>query len=831
MNTITKKIVFTLALIFTLNSLWAQNEITKIRGKVTDNQTGEVLPFVNVLLTGTTIGGITNLDGEYFIETRKPSDSISVSYLGYNRIAVPIQKGKYQEINFSLIATENQIEEVVVKPGENPAHRIFKKVIENKKQNDPYKYPAYYCETYNKIEFDINNVDDSFKDKRGFKQFEFVFDYVDTSAVTGTVFLPVFISETLSDVYYQKDPFKKKEIIKANRISGVSNESISQFTGEMYLDNNIYQNFITVFGREFVSPFADFGLLTYKYFLMEDSTFIDNKWCYHIMFKPRRKQEMTFTGDFWVNDTTFAIKKVTARIAEDANINYINDVIVTLEYNQIEEKAWFLSRDEVYIDFNLDIGDQSSPFIGRKLTTYKDVTLNPVLDKDFYADMVPEETVLLDDAFKNDTAFWNNARHEKLTQREREIYQMVDSIKGVRLFNTMIDYINMFFTGYYVAGNIELGPYYTFFSFNEIEGSRIKIGARTSNDFSTKTMYYGHLAYGFKDEKFKYGLGYMYMFSKNPRMSAGVSFSHDVEQLGQSQNAFMEDNIMSSMLKRNPIYKLSLVDESKGYFEKEWFNGLSNTLTLTHRRVYASDSIRFVEVESQNPHERIISSEIKLNTHFAFNEKFMYGEFERISVGTDYPIFNLDLTVGLPNVLGSKYQYFISVLNVSHWFNVSPFGYFQYRIEAGKIFGEVPYPLLRLHEGNETYAFDDFAFNMMNYYEFASDMYASVYAEQHFNGFFLNKVPLFRKLKLREVVYMKGVIGSLSDTNNPKFNPNSWEFPSVMMTEFNKPYVEGGVGVENIFKLLRIDAVWRFSYLDNPNIQVFGIRAKLQLIF
>ena len=810
-------------LFFTCQNVDAQ--LTKIRGKVIDSETKEPVPFVNISFKGTTIGTITDFKGNYFIETRNPSEVIEVSYMGYKTKSFKVNKNVFQTINVKLETENINLQEVVVKPGENPAHKILRKIIANKSKNNPAKIETYQYEVYNKMEIDINNIDDEFKKQKVFKHFQFVFDYVDTSVVTGKSYLPAFITETLSNYYYQKNPKKEKEIIKANKISGVENESISKYTGQMYLDVNIYDNYINIFGKGFISPIAKFGLIYYKYYLI-DSLYIDNQRCYQISFKPRRKQEPTFTGDFWVHDTTFAIKKTKIRLAEDANINFVNDFVADLEYSRVNNKVWFLTKQKLFVDFN--ISDQATGFFGRKTTTYKNIVIGKPQAESFFSNNANQETITLDGALDKNLEYWQKIRHEKLSDKEESIYNMVDSIKEVPVFKTFVDVVTTFVTGYYVKDNFEYGPYYTFYSFNPIEGNRFKLGGRTSNKFSTDLMLTGHLAYGIKDERLKYGIGFLYMFSKNPRLSVGASYKYDIEQLGKSQNAFLQDNILSSVLAREYNKKLTMVNEFKGFFEKEWYQGFSNKLIIAHRTIFPTEYVPFMHINNSIDtinYSSLVSSEVTLNTRFAYNEKFVSGEFLRTSLGTNYPILNLDLTAGLKDVFNSDYEYYKVHFSVEHQFPLNPFGRFRYLINAGKYFGKTPYTFLQLHEGNETYAFDDYAFNMMNYYEFVSDEYVSLYAEHHFDGFFFNHFPLFRKLKWREVVEGKALIGRLDDKNREVI-----VFPETL-DDLSKPYFEAGIGVENILKIIRIDAMWRLSHLDKPNIPKFGIRAKLQIEF
>lgn len=795
-------------------------QVTKIRGKVIDEDTKEPLSFVSLAFKGTSIGTITDFKGEFFLETRNATAFLDISYVGYEPKSIPVKKGQYQEFKIELKSTSIALEGVTVVPGENPAHPILRKIIKNKWKNDPERLESYYYESYNKIEVDLNNVDDNMKNKKIFKQFQFVFNYVDTNAITGKTYLPIFISEAISDYHYQKNPKVEKEVIKATKISGVNNESVAQFTGKIYQKVNLYDNFINVFDQGLVSPIADAGLFYYKYYLI-DSAFIGNKWCYQVTFKPKRKMEPTFTGDFWVNDTTWAIVKAQVRLAEKVNLNFVNDLVASAEYQQVNDTLWFPSQISLFVDFNLT--DKTTGFFGRKTISYSKVKIKVPIEDTIQA--IQSNVVVQEGALKQDANYWDKSRPFELTKKEAKIYEMVDSVKHVPMYKTFIDIINMFVNYYYVVGYFEIGPYYKTYSFNEIEGNRFRVSGRTSNKFSKKLMIYGFTAYGDKDNRFKYGLGTLYMLNKNPREAINLDYKSDIEQLGQSPNALTKDNILTSVLRRNPNYKLTLVNEFSSYYLKEWFNGFSNTLRFSYKTIYPSDSISFKIKAIGDSLKNITNTSLSLNTRWLKNEKYVAGEFDRVSLGSDYPEINFDVTGAVKGLFGSDYEYVKLHASYYHKFSINPIGYARLIIDAGKIFGTVPYPLLQLHEGNETYAFDRFAFNMMNYYEFASDQYTSVFLEHHFQGFFLNHMPLMRRLKWREVVSGKFLVGSINDKNK-----NVLEFPSGL-GEVSKPYMEVGAGVENIFKVIRIDVMWRLTHLDNPNIEKFGVRAGLQIIF
>ncbi|MBU1011705.1 MAG: DUF5686 and carboxypeptidase regulatory-like domain-containing protein [Bacteroidetes bacterium] len=810
-------------IIFSVYSAKAQ--LTKIMGKVIDSETKEPVPFVSIYFKGTSIGSISDFNGEYALETMHAGDSLTASSIGYNPQVKVIFKNRFQTVDFELSPNSYTLNEVVIVAGENPADILLRKVIAAKDQNSNKNFDFYQYEMYNKIQFDANNFSEKFKTRKILQPFSFIFNHIDTSTVNGKAFLPVFLTETLSDVYYRKNPRTKKEVIKASKVSGFENESFSQIMGDIYQTANIYDNHIVLFEKNFVSPVANFGFAYYKYYLV-DSSYIDNQWCYQIMFKPRRKQELTFTGNIWINDTTYAIKKVDMRIIDDANINFINAMDIRQVYQLLEGKYWMLTKDYMIADFNvIDDAKKTLGFYGHRSTSYNKFVFNQQAEKEIYG--YPANIILKDSAIQYADERWKDFRHDTLTVKEKAIYSMIDSVKNVPIFKTYVDVIYTITNGYYIDGMFEIGPYYKMLSFNEREGARFRFGGRTSNKFSTKWMFDAYFAYGQTDEKFKYGGGFLKINSKNPRRTYGMNYKIDTEQLGQSKNAYSEDNFFNSFLSKNAINKLSMVKEYKSFYEHEWFGGFSNSLVFTHREVFPISGENFIihEDDSEIEIPSIRTSEISLNMRFAYNEKFLMGEFERVSLGTTYPVFEATYSYGIPNLFNSDYSYHRVQLNLKQWFNVGTLGWSKYIVEAGRIWGKLPYPLLKIQEGNETYFYDELSYNLMNYYEFVSDQYISVNYIHHFDGLFLNRIPLMRKLKWREVAFIKGVTGNLSQ-NNKTYST----FPATTNT-LEEPYWEAGLGIENIFKVIRVDAIWRLSHLDHDNINKFGIFFSFQFVF
>ncbi len=805
--------------------LFAQK--TKVYGWVTDAATGDTLPFVNVMFIDSKIGTTTDIEGKYVLESYYATDSIVISFVGYKRFTAKVQKDKEQRLDVKLVSTTTELVEFVVKPSdENPAHPIIRNVVKNKEINNREKLDYFEYEVYNKIELDINNLTEEFTDSKAFKKFDFIFDNIDTVS-SSKKFLPIFITESLSDFYYQKKPKTEKEYIKATKVSGIENESVAQFTGDMYQKVNIYDNFLPVFGKNFVSPISDRGFGYYRYYLI-DSMYIDKYWCYEIQFTPKRKGELTVEGTMWINDTTYAIKKVEGTIAKDANINFVNELVVTQTFEQVENEVWMLVKDELLVDF--EVAEKQMGFYGRKLTSYSNFVINKPKEESFYSGI--ENIILAEDAQDKSNEFWLEHRHDPLTKSQQGIYTMIDTLGSVPIVKTYVDVIQTIASGYYVWGKVELGPYSSIWSYNVVEGNRFRFGMRTSNDFSKMIEFSGYAAYGLLDKQIKYGAATRFFITKKPRRMVHLVYKNDVEQVGISSNSFNSSSAVS-FLRRNPLDKLIFNEEFRGSYTREWFQGFSSVILLRNAQFRPLGVTTFNRINSDqtiSPLNSLSVSEVGFFTRFAYNEEFLAGEFDRISLGTKYPTLSVNYTYGIPNVLGSEYEYHKVVFNFQHKIPMGILGTMRYNFEVGKVFGSAPYPLLEVHNGNETWGYSESAFNMMNILEFVSDEYISFKVRQHFDGLFLNKFPLIRKLKWREVVTLTGVYGRLSDANRALM-----VLPSFTSTLQAKPYLELAAGIENIFKFLRFDVLWRMTYLDNEydgiKVSPIGFRMKFQFNF
>lgn len=816
---------FLIGFLLFISTLGALAQNYTITGKVYNAETKEPLPFVPVLIKGTTIGTTTDFDGNFSITTDQKGDSLISSYVSYKRTTRPIKGQQNQEINMPMALEGVNLVEVVVKAGENPAWRIIRNVIAHKPENNKREQDAYQYETYNKVEFDLTKIPKQIRDGKLFKPIQFVFENIDSINSGEKPSLPFFITETISDTYFRSNPTRKKEVVKASKITGIENESVSQVMGDMYQNINIYDNDMIIFGKDFVSPISDNGLFYYKYYL-EDSLYIGNTRCYHIRFKPKRTQELCFSGNMWIADTTWGVKRLEMSMPKDINVNFITTASVVQEYDRMDS-TWMLTKDRLVIEFN--VNQRSIGFYGRKTTSYKDIVLNQPKDVKFYefGDKIEVE----EGANQKDDAYWQQHRHDTLNVREQKIYKMIDTIQTLPIYKTWVDIFTIFVSGYKKVNNFEIGPYFNMVSYNKVEGTRLRFGGRTSSKFSRWYELNGYVAYGLKDEKWKYSLGFKTFISKKPhRQLVGMTYKSDYEILGQSTNGFSQDNLFASFLRVSPLRNLTRVDHTEAWYERTWVDGFTSRIALVNRVFTPVGAARYLYYQNDGSiadKGSIKNTEFRVNLRFAYKEKFISGDFTRISLGTMWPIFQLNYAKSLQNAFEGEYDYQKVVLNISDRIRLSSLlGYTDYILEGGQIFGTVPFPLLELHGGNETYIYDYMSFNMMKYYEFASDRYVSLGLFHHFEGLLFNKVPLLRKLKWREVVTAKGVIGSISDKNQ-----HVLIFPSTLHSLNRGPYAEVSAGVENIFKVFRVDALWRLTYRDPKAINNFGVKFSFQLAF
>ncbi len=816
-STISRKIKLVILFVFIFSLSYSQIILS---GKVIDAASKAALPYANLYLVKKQYSSACNDAGIFMLNASIP-DTLLVMMVGYETTKLPFFESQ-EHLVIRLQKTTTKLEKIVIKKSKKKkkdlvAENIIDLAIANKRKNDYQKLPDYECKVYNRLQININNIDSTYADKTALKPLGFIFKSIDSTSFDKPS-VPVLMSETFSRIFIQKNPSRSKEIIDANKISGVDNSSISQFSGNLSMDYNIYEDYINAFQKDFLSPLAYASGLSYKYFMI-DSSLVEGRKVYQIYCTPRRPQELTFRGTLWIDGTSYAIMRFDLEMAKDANVNLVQQLSFQREY-AIYDSVWIPSSERIFIEMNLQKNQLG--FYGVKKTVFTNYQFNQKHPQDFFS---VNQTLFLSDSIevKHDERFWNKVRPDTLSTREVGIYKNIDSVMNTKYAKRIKAVARMFASGYYPFEKFEYGPYFTTYSYNNIEGNRLRIGGSTKKALHKKMRWQGYIAYGTKDKKMKYSSTLTYYFKMVPRMFAAIDVSSDLRILNASADAFQPDNILSSITRRVMPQYLN-VERYSAYFEKEWVKGTNNRITFSKTTISPIGILTFKNADNTFLNSIPIST-IELSGRFARKEKLIEDGFHRISMKTKSPIITYSFEAGLKGTFGSTYAYQKAKIKfVDRWY-MGPLGYMQIVSEIGKTWGTLPYALLTIHYGNNSYYFDSEAFNLMNPFEFVSDQYAYLMATHHFNGALFNKLPLFRKLQWRELIFARGVYGSLSNANQ-----NATVLPAGM-SRLKEPYLEVGFGVENIFKLMRVDALWRLTNLDNPATPRFGINVGFSIEF
>lgn len=842
-------LAYLIALFLPLHSI-SQN--TFLKGVVTDSITNEPLPFVSIEFVNTSVGTITDFGGKYILQTSIPISSIKVSSLGYKPVIVKVANGKRQVINIKLVSETINLEAVTInakrkryRNQDNPAVDLIKNVIEHKNENRKEGFDFYEYEKYEKIQFALSNISEKFKNKKAFKKFQFVFDNVDESKLEGKPVLPIYLKETLSEKWYRKSPKSEKELIKADKMVSfdgyVDNSGLNEYLRYLYQDIDIYESNITILTNQFISPIASLSPTFYRFYITD--TIQENNFKYYkLYFYPRNNSDFLFQGFMWITmDSSYAVKKIDMTVNKDINLNWVKELSIKQDFEKIKDQGYVLVYDEFSADFGVSKNSKMGIF-GQRAVTYKGFLLNEARRP---SDYTGDEIIKSDSTDKRTIKYWEQNRPVALSKSEQGVYKTMDSVQKVPVFRKTMDVVMLLFAGYKTIGPyFELGPVNTFYSFNPVEGFRLRVGGRTTNQFSKKLNLESYTAYGFKDEKIKYYLGTTYSLSKRsfnefPVKTLKASYQNETKIPGQELLFVQEDNFLLSFKRGvndkwlyNEIYNLEYLNEYKNHFSfgigyKNWTQKTAGSLHFNTREynnnIYDIDKLQ--------------TSELLLTFRWAPNEQFYQGKVYRIPIYNKYPVFTFRFINGFKGFLGGEYDYQNISLTIFKRFNWSQLGYSSVLIEGGKIFGTVPFPLLYIPRANQTYSYQLQSYNLMNFLEFVSDQYVSAFIDHYFNGFVFNKIPLLKKLKWREAVSLKILYGSISNENDPSKNPDVYTFPvnadGITTTHSlkGKPYIEGSIAVANIFKFFRIDLVKRFSYLDHPDVSQLGIRARFKFDF
>ena len=833
---------------------------TSASGIVKDSITGEPLPFVSVYFDGSTIGAMTDDNGTFTLQNNQGYTKLAAASLGYDTKFIDLKPGKKNDnLEVLLKPTAFEISEVVVKPKrekytrkDNPAVELIKKVIAHKNDNRIEAKPEYQTEVYEKLSLSLDNFNPNLDKNKFLKKFKFIKNYLDTSEFNGKPILTVSVRENLSDFYYRKSPKAEKTIVRAKRMQGIDKTlddggGITSNLEEIFKSINIFDNNIPILLNRFVSPLSSTLATTYYHYYIMDTLDVGGNKCVDLAFVPANSESYGFTGRLYITlDGNYAVKKVLLNTPANINLNWVDKLRIEQEFKQMPDSTWVLDQENTFVNFYVVKGTQQ--LYAHQLRNYDNYNFN-VQNADSVFGLLGALHVLPEATAQPDT-FWTHNRPIPLKEKEDALKDLLGQLRKVPAFNAIIKTAEILITGYIPTANdkkvtkFDFGPMNTTFSANHLEGFRMRVGGMTTANLNPYWFASGYLAYGTNDRKIKYNLKLTHSFTKkeyhegeNPVNNLSFIQEYDVYTPGQDFLFTSKDNIFVAWKVGEPVTKMQYIRKSVLQYEKEWLNGLTWKSWIMNQNNEAAGTLQYIKRdESGNLYhiKDFTTSEIGTQLRFAPGERAYNGRSGKESVfnlSKDAPVFKLSHQLGIKGVLGGDYNYNHTEISAEKRIWLSSFGHIDAQVKAGKVWDKVPFPLLILPNTNQSITIQPEAFHMMNALEFVTDQYVSFNATYYLKGWILNRIPGIKWLRLREVLSFNMIYGGLTDKNNPTLTPGLFLLPDGTQPLGSTPYMECSVGLENIFKILRIDYYRRLTYLDHPDIKKGGIRIALRFTF
>ena len=847
-----KFIMYVLLIIFSSANIYSQHPVapTTITGFVRDSVSLEPIPYAAIFFKGSDKGLLANENGEFNMTTSTNFISLSVSTMGYKEKEVFVNKGKTNELVIKLVPTGVALKEVVVNykkdkysKKNNPAVIFMEKLRNRRKLYDPKNHDYYSFDKHTKINLGLNNFSEEQKKNWIMKKFSFIFDYLDTSEVSGKPILNVSVKEKISTEYFRKKPHNEKELVRGNKSAGIDEvfdqESIQRFLEDVFREVNIFENDITIMQNRFVSPLSSIGENFYKYYLT-DTIPIDGVNCIELSFVPFTPESFGFTGRIYVpvEDTTLFIKRVKLNVPKSINLNYVENIYMTQDFEKAPDGSRLKTKDDMTVEFQIMPSTQG--LYARRLTKYRNHSFESPQNLEIFNQ--EGKTILAENALYMPEQFWNDNRQIPIKESENSISKMLVRLREVPAFYWTEKVVVTLISGYIPTkeknSKFDFGPMNTTISGNPVEGMRLRVGGMTTAHLSKNLFSRGYLAYGLKDKKMKYQAELEYSFNDKkyhsmefPIHSIKASHSYDVDQIGQHYFFTNADNVFLA-LKRQSNDKMTYLRSSNLQYKLETQSGFSVTAGFKYDTQEATKWLPFVDGYG-NIYKKYHEASFNLTLRYAPGEKFYQTKNYRIPINLDAPVFTLTQTFAPKGLMSSLSTINKTELSIQKRFWFSAFGYTDIILKAGKIWSEVNYPNLLIPNANLSYTIQPESYTLMNALEFANDQYLSWDLTYWANGAIFNRIPMLKYLKLREVFSFRGLYGKLSDQNNPEYNNSLFRFPTNTNCKpmEKKPYMELGVGLDNIFTILRLDYVWRLTYKDVPGIDKRGLRIQLHFTF
>lgn len=846
-----------------------------VSGIVVDAKSGSPLPFVNVYYEGKGVGAATDENGNFSVPYRKGWNILTISSVGFKKMEIPIS-GPIENLKVRLEVNSQTIKGVSIKGKRkkydrknNPAVELMRKVIAAKKHSDLRRHDYFSYQKYEKRTFALNEFTEKVFDDEHFKKLPFLKERVETCPETGKLILPISVDETFSKRIFKKDGNIDKTIVEGRNSTGLNEffntgDIATTMIEDVFTDVDIYDNNIHVLQSEFVSPLSSSsGISFYRYFIA-DTLDVDGIRCIEVTFTPNNSQDFGFNGSLYIMaDSTYRVHKATLNLPHNNAVNFVSDMYVSQEFETLPTGEQVVVNDNMIVQISV-IGSFTKFHIKRD-TYYSNYSLEEIPDKEFK--FLGKER-LLADAMMKDNKYWNSVRPEPLTEKESTMDDFLKKMESTKGFKFVLFVAKAFIENFVETSTdrekpskVDIGPINTIFSQNFVDGFRLRMSAQTTANLNPHLFAKGYVAYGFKDHKWK-GMGELtYSFNKKaylprefPVNNLTVTYQYDDASPSDIFMPTDKDNVFTSF-RWTKVNHMNYVQKLRVLYEREWENGLRLTAQVKKESNEATAALFYQPLDGtgtpspdKNLHiNKFEMADVMIGLRFQPGATYINTKQRRIATNNDSPIFELNHTIGLKNVLGNDYTYNYTEAKVYKRLYLSSWGKIDTYVKGGIQWNKVPFPLLIMPAANLSYIKERETFSLIDNMEFMNDRFVSIMSGWDMNGKILNRIPLIRKLKWREYIGFNMLWGTLTDKNNPFLAKNAGDsrlfyFPGEFrkdgtfkyqsrVMDKNKPYFEVVAGIHNIFKILHVEYVRRLNYLDNPDIDKWGIRIMLRMTF
>ncbi len=812
------------AWILLLSPFYLSAQKIELRGTVIDKDMRETLPFCNIYIPQIKEGLVADENGEFYVKIPKRVDSLVFSYLGFQPFTLYLPVENPEELLIEMEEASSELEQIVVyapkkRKKDKPAWRIYNKVVENKSKNRPTAHDFLQYEEYLKTVLSFYNFSPKLLNRKIIQPFKFVLENYDTTT-DGRRYVPLILKEDIYQYYYQKKPKKERKITVAQKVSGIEQAQISSLLDIAVDEMDVYSNELLISGKSFMLPFAEGAWFKYRFYIIDSVQNEQSEWIYHLGFSPSIKGELAFLGEAWIHAPTYAIQKIILKLDKDANINWVNDFSAEQEFTLLKEKHWMLSKDKRTTGIAVTQRKKSKMAHVEQVRSYKNYVIGEPIPDSIFAD----DRMYAANYKKRSHDYWTENRHDSLPNSQNNVYHLIDSLKTTKAYHRYMNFGRTMATGYYKAGPVDIGNLWYAVSKNPIEGLRLRLTIRSNRSMSQKFYYKVYGAYGLEDKKIKYGAELRYKFPHRNFLfnELGVRYTDDYQRFSlDSKVSNDHDYLLNTLLRKGGYRDLVYVKNFGLYNKKEWNAIFTTDISLNYKKYKTLPGL--IEFTTTNPEgeKQLVDNFQMLHPEFKLEitpgASFIRTEDRRIFIKGKLPRFTLNYTFSKKGFLGNDFNFQSLGLSVDHILP-SPIGKTKYLFSASKLFGEIPYPLLTIHQGNENFLFQYFKFSNMLEGEFAADQQVSLLLEHNFEGLILNKIPLIKKMRLREVFMFKMAYSSL-DKNKTAF----LDMPEGLKG-LNGFYSEIGFGIHNILKMFQVQFSWRLTQRDYPDAHNFAVK-------